>query len=49
VAAKESGAPVILLHGRARELYEASGADAAHLSIAHTTEHAVAQVILEKQ
>ena len=48
VTAKESGAPVILFHGRARELYEQSGATAAHLSIAHTTEHAVAEVILEK-
>lgn len=48
VALKESGAPVILFHGRARELYEAAGATAAHLSIAHTTEHAVAQVVLEK-
>jgi holo-[acyl-carrier protein] synthase len=49
VAAKDSGAPLILFHGRARELYEQSGATAAHLSIAHTTEHAVAQVILERQ
>ena len=48
VTAKESGAPIILFHGRARELYEQSGATAAHLSIAHTTEHAVAEVILEK-
>lgn len=48
VSAKESGAPVIIFHGRARELYEASGATAAHLSIAHTTEHAIAEVILEK-
>jgi holo-[acyl-carrier protein] synthase len=48
VAAKESGAPVILFHGRARELYDATGANVAHLSIAHTTEHAVAEVILEK-
>jgi len=48
VAAKESGAPVILFHGRARELYEATGATAAHISIAHTTEHAIAEVILEK-
>lgn len=48
VTAKESGAPLILFHGRARELYEQSGANAAHLSIAHTSEHAVAQVILEK-
>jgi holo-[acyl-carrier protein] synthase len=47
VSGKDSGAPVILFHGRARELYEASGANAAHLSIAHTTEHAVAEVILE--
>ena len=35
-------------HGRVRELYEESGATAAHISIAHTTEHAIAQVILEK-
>jgi len=48
VAAKESGAPLILFHGRARELYEQSGATSAHLSIAHTTEHAIAQVVLER-
>lgn len=48
VTAKESGAPVLLFHGRARELYEQTGATSAHLSIAHTSEHAVAQVVLEK-
>ena len=48
VSAKDSGAPVIVFHGRARELYEAMGATAAHISIAHTTEHAIAEVILEK-
>ena len=48
ISAKESGAPVITFHGRARELYEASGANTAHLSIAHTSEHAVAEVVLEK-
>lgn len=48
VTAKESGAPVIFFRGRARELYEQSGATRAHLSIAHTTEHAIAEVILEK-
>ncbi|HEV8589986.1 MAG TPA: holo-ACP synthase [Pyrinomonadaceae bacterium] len=48
VSAKDSGAPVILFHGRAQELYEALGATTAHVSIAHTTEHAVAEVILEK-
>ena len=48
VSAKESGAPLILFHGRARELYHQSGATSAHLSIAHTTEHAIAEVVLEK-
>jgi holo-[acyl-carrier protein] synthase len=48
VASKDSGAPLILFYGRALELYEASGATAAHISIAHTTEHAIAEVILEK-
>lgn len=48
VTAKASGAPLILFHGRARELYEQSGATAAHLSLAHTTEHAIAEVVLEK-
>jgi len=48
VSAKESGAPVVLFHGRARELYEKSGATEAHLSIAHTTEHAIAEVVLER-
>ena len=48
VTSKESGAPVILFHGRAHELYEAMGATAAHISIAHTNEHAIAEVILEK-
>ena len=43
-----SGAPFLLFHGRVRELYEQSGATAAHLSISHTTEHAIAQVILER-
>ena len=48
VSTKVSGAPMILFHGRARELYEETGATAAHLSIAHTTEHAIAEVVLEK-
>ena len=48
VSAKESGAPVVLFHARARELYKKSGATQAHLSIAHTTEHAIAEVVLER-
>jgi holo-[acyl-carrier protein] synthase len=47
VASRDSGAPVLLFYGRVRELYERSGAKSAHLSISHTSEHAVAQVILE--
>src|SRR5436309_13671705 len=39
VTTKDSGAPVILFHGSARELYEASGGTAAHLWNDHTTEH----------
>ena len=48
VSARDSGAPVISFHGRARELYQQTGATAAHLSIAHTTEHAIAEVVLER-
>ena len=48
VVSTDSGAPVLRFHGRVRELYEQSGATAAHLSISHTTEHAIAQVVLER-
>ena len=49
ISAKDSGAPVILFHRRARQLYVQSGATAAHVSIAHTSEHAIAEVVLEKE
>ena len=48
VAAHASGAPLLIFHGLARELFEKSGATSAHLSISHTNEHAIAQVILER-
>ena len=48
VASRDSGAPILIFRGRVRELYKQSGARAAHLSISHTTEHAIAQVILER-
>jgi holo-[acyl-carrier protein] synthase len=48
ITARESGAPVLVLHGLVRQLFDQSGATAAHLSISHTTEHAIAQVILER-
>ena len=47
VVSQESGAPALRLSGGAREIYQRSGATRAHLSISHTTEHAIAQVILE--
>jgi holo-[acyl-carrier protein] synthase len=48
VTSKESGEPVLQLHRRARELFDASGATHTHLSLSHTSEHAVAQVIFER-
>jgi holo-[acyl-carrier protein] synthase len=47
IVSRETGAPFLQLHGRVRELFEQSGATVAHLSISHTTEHAIAEVILE--
>jgi holo-[acyl-carrier protein] synthase len=48
VALLESGAPYLVLHGQVQELFMASGATVAHLSLSHTSEHAIAQVVLEK-
>ena len=48
VASEESGAPKLNFHGPVLRLFEQSGAKAAHLSLSHTTEHAIASVILER-
>jgi holo-[acyl-carrier protein] synthase len=48
ISSLESGAPIVTFHGEALKLFEMSGATTAHLSMAHTSAHAVAQVILEK-
>lgn len=48
VARDERGTPRLLFHGHASALLEACGANAAHLSLSHTAQHAVAVVILEK-
>jgi holo-[acyl-carrier protein] synthase len=48
ISALDGGAPVLIFSGRVRELYEQSGATAAHLSMSHTSEHAIAEVILER-
>ena len=48
IASREGGAPYLLFHGLVQGLFTESGATAAHLSLSHTSEHAIAEVILEK-
>jgi holo-[acyl-carrier protein] synthase len=48
IASRGSGAPYLVFHGKAQELFEKSGAIAAHLSLSHTSEHAIAEVVLEQ-
>ena len=48
VASREGGAPYLLFHGPVQGLFTESGATAAHLSLSHTSEHAIAEVILER-
>lgn len=42
------GVPTLHISGEASDLFKNSGATRMHLSISHTSEHAVAQVIFEK-
>ena len=48
VSSRDSGAPYVILRGQVKKLFDLSGATVAHLSLSHTSEHAVAQVILER-
>jgi holo-[acyl-carrier protein] synthase len=48
IASRDSGAPYLILHGLVKELFTSSGATTAHLSMSHTSEHAVAEVVLER-
>ena len=48
VVSDETGAPALIFQRRALELLEHCGATRAHLSISHTSEHAIAQVVLER-
>ena len=43
----DQGVPVLNISGEASTLFDATGATRAHLSISHTAEHAVAQIIFE--
>lgn len=44
----ENGAPSLVLKGEAKTILESRGVTHVHLSISHTSEHAVAEVLLEK-
>jgi len=48
VAARDSGAPYLIFTGQVFEVFKKFGATATHLSISHTTQHAIAQVVLER-
>ena len=48
VATRESGAPYLIFKGEVLNLFTNFRATATHLSISHTSEHAIAQVILER-
>ena len=48
ILTNSDGVPSLNVSGEALNLFEGSGAKRAHLSISHTSEHAVAQVIFEK-
>jgi len=48
IRSDENGVPSLDIRGEAKNILENLGANKIHLSLSHTTEHAVAQVILEK-
>jgi holo-[acyl-carrier protein] synthase len=48
VAARDSGAPYLIFTGEVLTIFNKFGATATHLSLSHTSEHAIAQVILER-
>jgi holo-[acyl-carrier protein] synthase len=48
ISARESGAPYLIFTGEVLEVYKKFSATATHLSISHTSEHAIAQVVLER-
>jgi holo-[acyl-carrier protein] synthase len=48
VSARGSGAPYLIFTGEVLTIFKKFGATATHLSLSHTSEHAIAQVILER-
>ena len=49
VVSDENRVPSLKIKGEALDIVANLGAEHIHLSMSHTTEHAVAQVILEKE
>jgi holo-[acyl-carrier protein] synthase len=48
IVSDDQGVPSLRISGEASNLFEKSGATRMHVSMSHTSEHAVAQVIFEK-
>jgi len=48
IVSNEMGVPSLEIRGEARKILDNLGANQIHLTLSHTTEHAIAQVILEK-
>jgi holo-[acyl-carrier protein] synthase len=48
VVSGEDGVPDLVITGEAAVILKERGADRVHISLSHTTDHAVAQVLLEK-
>ena len=48
IRSDDLGVPTLNISGEASTLFKKTGATRSHLSISHTSEHAVAQVIFEK-
>lgn len=48
IISDSDGVPTLNITGEAKRIADERGATNVHLSISHTTEHAVAQIVLEK-
>ena len=48
VASRESGAPYLIFTGQVLVVFQKFGATATNLSMSHTSQHAIAQVVLER-
>jgi holo-[acyl-carrier protein] synthase len=48
ISSRASGAPYLIFRGHVLEVFKKFEATATHLSMSHTSEHAIAQVVLER-